>query len=40
MFDGTLRKYTGSNYTIEFQEDVTPYHAKHFPIPKHSYAYS
>ena len=28
MFGGTLRKYTGSNYTIELKEDVRP-----FPIP-------
>ena len=28
MFDGTLGKYTGSNYTIELKED-----AKTFPIP-------
>ena len=29
MFDGTLGKYTGSNYTIELKEDVKP-----FPILK------
>ena len=34
MFDGTLGKYTGSNYTIELKENVKPYHAKPFPIPK------
>ena len=33
-FDGTLGKYTGSNYTIESKEDVKPYHAKPFPNPK------
>ena len=34
MFDGTLGKYTGSDYTIELKEDAKPYHAKPFPIPK------
>ena len=34
MFDWTLGKYTGSNYTIELEEDAKPYHAKPFPIPK------
>ena len=34
MFDGTLGKYTSSNYTIELTEDAKPYHAKPFPIPK------
>ena len=33
MFDGTLGKYTGSDYTIELKEDAKPYHAKPFPIP-------
>ena len=28
MFDGTLGKYTGSDYTIELKEDAKP-----FPIP-------
>ena len=28
IFDGTLSKHTGSDYTIEFQENVKP-----FPIP-------
>ena len=31
MFDGTLSKYIGSDYTIELKEDAKP-----FPIPKHS----
>ena len=35
MFDGTLGKYTGSDYTIELKEDAKPYHTKPFPIPKH-----
>ena len=34
MFDGTLGKYTCSDYPIEFKEDTKPYHAKSFPIPK------
>ena len=34
MFDGTLGKYTGSDYSIELMEDAKPYHAKPFPIPK------
>ena len=34
MFDGTLGKYTGSNYTIELKENAKPYHAKPFPFPK------
>ena len=33
MFDGTLGKYSGSNYTIELKEDTKPYYAKPFPIP-------
>ena len=32
MFDGTLGKYTGSDSTIELQEDAKPYYAKPFPI--------
>ena len=34
MLDGTLDKYTGSDYTIELKEDAKPYHAKPFPIRK------
>ena len=34
IFDGTLGKYTGSNYAIELKEDAKPYHAKPFPIHK------
>ena len=34
MFDGTLGKYTGSNYAMKLEENITPYHAKPFPIPK------
>ena len=33
MFDGTLGKCTGINYTIELKEDTKSYHAKPFPIP-------
>ena len=34
MFDGTLDKYTGSDYTVELKEDAKLHHAKPFPIPK------
>ena len=34
MFDVSLGKYTGSDYTMELKEDAKPYHAKPFPIPK------
>ena len=34
MFNGTLGNYTGSKYKIELRENVTPYHARPFPIPK------
>ena len=34
MLDGTIGKYTGSNYTIELKEDTKSCHAKPFPIPK------
>ena len=30
MFDGTLHKYSGSDYYIEFQENSKPYHNKSF----------
>ena len=33
MFDGTLGKYTDSDYSIELKEDSKPYHAEPFPIP-------
>ena len=33
MFDGTVGKYTCSDYNIELKEDATHYHAKPFPIP-------
>ena len=34
MFDGALWNHTGSKYKIELKENVKPYHAKPFPIPK------
>ena len=34
MLDGTLGKYTGSDYTIVLKEDAKLHHAKPFPIPK------
>ena len=34
MIDGTLGKYTGSEYTIEIKEDAKPFHANPFPTPK------
>ena len=34
MFDGALGNYTGSTYKIKLKENVKPYHAKPFPIPK------
>ena len=34
MFDGVLGNYTGSKYKIELKENIKPYHAKPFPIPK------
>ena len=33
MFDETLGKYTGSDYTIELKEDAKPYHVKPLFIP-------
>ena len=34
IFDGTLGRYTSSDYTMELKEDTKTYHAKHFRIPK------
>ena len=34
MFDGTLGNYNGSDYKIELNDGVRPYHAKPFPIPR------
>ena len=34
MFNGTLGTYKGSVYKIELKDDIKPYHAKPFPIPK------
>ena len=36
VFDGTLGKYTDSDYTIELTKDAKPYYAKHFLLPKDS----
>ena len=33
MFDGTLRKYSFSNYIIDLQDNAKPNHAKPFSIP-------
>jgi transposase InsO family protein len=34
MLDGTLGNYTGSDYKIELKDNVKPYHARPFPIPR------
>jgi predicted aspartyl protease len=34
MFDGTLGKWTGDPYHIELKPNVTPYHARAYPIPR------
>ena len=34
LFDGTLGKWTGDPYHIELKPNVTPYHARAFPIPR------
>ena len=34
MFDGSLGNYTGPEYKIELKENIKPYHAKPFPIPR------
>ena len=34
MFDGTLGKYTGSDYTMELKQNAKKYHAKPFSTPK------
>ena len=34
MFDGTLGSYNGPDYKIELKEEIKPYHAKPFPIPR------
>ena len=34
LFDGSLGNWTGEDYQIELKDDVTPYHARPFPIPK------
>ena len=34
LFDGTLGKWTGTEADIELQDNVRPYHAKPFPVPR------
>ena len=34
LFDGTLGHWRGETYDIELKPDVTPYHARAYPIPK------
>ena len=34
MFDGTLGHWKGQLYDVELRDDVTPYHARAYPIPK------
>ena len=34
LFDGTLGHWVGEDYNIELKPDVTPYHARAYPIPK------
>ena len=37
LFDGTLGKFTHSDYHLELKEGVKPYHAKAFPVPRVHY---
>ncbi len=37
MFDGTLGTWKGTEYNIELKDDVKPYHAKAFPVPRIHY---
>jgi hypothetical protein len=34
LFDGTLGHWHGKEYDIKLKPDVSPYHARAFPIPK------
>ena len=34
LFDGTLGKWEGKPYHIDLRDNVTPFHAKPFSIPK------
>ena len=34
VFDGTLGQWRSTPYNIQLKDNVTPYHAKPFPIPK------
>ena len=37
LFDGTLGKWTHEDYHLELKEDVKPYHARAFPVPRVHY---
>ena len=34
LFDGTLGKWTGTSYNIELKDNVKPYHARPYAVPK------
>ena len=34
LFDGTLGKWTGTSYDIELKENVRPYHARPYAVPR------
>ena len=34
LFDGTLGHWSEEEYNIELRQDVEPYHAQPYPIPK------
>ena len=34
LFDGSLGTWTGSEVTLNMKPDITPYHARAFPIPR------
>ena len=34
LFDGTLGHWTEEEYDIELRQDIEPYHAQLYPIPK------
>ena len=34
LFDGTLGHFTGKPYNIKMKDNVEPYHARPFPVPK------
>ena len=37
LFDGTLGRWTHEDYHLELKEDVKPYHARAFPVPRVHY---